>query len=335
MEINLYEPAKINKLINDENLAFIVECNTSKQKKIINIPDEYFSCTYSSEDEFVRLQNFCRKQIGKQSDWIVDSLTIVLHGWGTDSSLYENVSECISENSTVMSFDFYGFGKNNELNEIKNITDYAMQFLKIITLFEFEKLNVVAHSFGARVFFHALKMCINVSDFDSCFFGCEHLKNEIRAKILKLKGVVLTGPAGVKPRFNIVKFYKIKKYKSLKEKCKSNQKYMKILLKYGSKDYKNAKNTFFKNTFVSVVNSHTFEELSDTDLKIINYFLKSKFLILQGKKDKQTPLYMAKKIQRKLTNSKLVVFDKSAHFCFLDENPKFVNFVNDFLCNCS
>ena len=61
-------------------------------------------------------------------------------------------------------------------------------------------------------------------------------------------------------------------------------------------------------------------------VRVVNDFLEScakntvaNVLLVWGKKDKTTPLYMAKKLNRLVKNSGLVVINDGGHFCYLDD----------------
>ena len=301
-------------------------------KKCINLSDEYFESDIRSIHDFQYLKtktiHDIEKSVGKLK---VENLTIFLHGWGARCELYDRLLEDMAKSGFTVGFDFWGFGENSVLKRKMTMNDYAIQFIRVVNLFEFDKLSVVAHSFGSRVLFHALKIFLHASDYGEYFNFEKSLLEEFRMQFLKIERIVLTGAAGVRPRFDLIKYLRVRRYKSLKKKCKNNNKYIKKLLKYGSNDYKNAKSKYLKDTFVCVVNSHTFDSLSEIDLKIINTFLRLRFLLIFGRKDKDTPVYMARKMRKKLTNSELVILKNSSHFCFLDEFERFSDLMHKFL----
>ena len=123
--------------------------------------------------------------------------------------------------------------------------------------------------------------------------------------------LVLVSSAGLKPRYNLRKKIAIIKYKI-------NKHFGNDVSQYGSEDYK-ALDPEMKNVFIKVVNTFL-----DKKLKAI----KCPCLILWGSDDNQTPLYMAKKLNNRIQNSILKIFDKCGHFCFL-ENPEKFNIILD------
>ncbi|MEG1964479.1 MAG: alpha/beta hydrolase [Clostridia bacterium] len=127
-----------------------------------------------------------------------------------------------------------------------------------------------------------------------------------------VKSIVLIDSAGLKPRRK-VKFY-IKIFAS--KICKL----FKIKANLGSCDYKKL-SEIEKINFKNIVNNH-----QDKTIKT----LKVKTLILWGKCDKDTPLFMAKKLQKTL-NANLFIFKKLGHFCYLYEETACINLIDRFL----
>ena len=52
-------------------------------------------------------------------------------------------------------------------------------------------------------------------------------------------------------------------------------------------------------------------------------------LIIFGEKDKQTPIYMAKNLHKKISDSELHILKNCGHFCFVEEDRKVLNIVKD------
>ncbi len=153
--------------------------------------------------------------------------------------------------------------------------------------------HVIAHSFGGRV---ALK--------------CASQNPKIFDKM------VLTGCAGLKPKTTLKK--RVKKtifsvFKRFVDKKK--------LSRFYSSDYL-ALDDVMKKSFIKIVNEH----LDGCLNKITN-----PTLLVFGKDDKQTPLYMAKRLNAGIKDSRLIVLDNAGHFCFLDKPIKFNTEVKEFL----
>lgn len=122
---------------------------------------------------------------------------------------------------------------------------------------------------------------------------------------IKIKKIIITGGSGMK-RKNIYK--KIENENNLiLLKNKINQYLFK---KISSKDYLSLTNTN-KQTFKNIVNFNT---------KNLIYF-DCPMLLFWGKNDKETPIWIAKKLYKK--NRSLLITTKSDHFAYLKEISSF------------
>ena len=77
-----------------------------------------------------------------------------------------------------------------------------------------------------------------------------------------------------------------------------------------------------KKSFIKIVNEILDEYLG---------FIQNQTLIINGDKDTETPLYMAKKLNENIPNSTLLMFKGATHFCFLDKPNKFNMEVKEFI----
>lgn len=125
--------------------------------------------------------------------------------------------------------------------------------------------------------------------------------------------LILVDSAGVKPKFSLKKKLKIWVYK-IKKKLKLNT------VGSGSSDYKNLSSNM-KSVFVKVVNTHLNKYLKNIQVPT---------LLIWGKDDKETPLYMAKKINKLISGSGLVILNNCGHFCFADNYVAFCKIISAF-----
>lgn len=117
--------------------------------------------------------------------------------------------------------------------------------------------------------------------------------------------LVLIDSAGMKPRRCIKYYFKIYKHKILKK--------LKIRHKSGSDDYI-ALSDEMKGTFNNIVNEHLEQHLK---------YVITPTLIIWGKNDADTPMYMAKRLNRKLIDSTLITLEGAGHYSYL-EKPQLV-----------
>ncbi len=189
--------------------------------------------------------------------------------------------------------DLKGFGANAGMEYPYSLDDYAADVADYIEYNNLYKPHVIAHSFGARI---ALKLAAENPDiFDK---------------------MVLTGAAGLKPRRSLK--YRVKRaaFRTLKLFCGREK-----LQRFYSKDYV-ALDPVMRESFKLIVNEHLDGRLKD---------IKNPVLVIFGGNDRETPLYMAKKLHKGIVGSKLVIIKDAGHFAFIDKPAKFNMEVKEFL----
>lgn len=136
----------------------------------------------------------------------------------------------------------------------------------------------------------------------------------LSAEYTHISGLVLVDSAGIRPRRKLSWYYKVYKYKLLKALGIRN-------IKAGSEDY-NRLSGAMKETFVRVVNRDLTPELN----KIV-----VPTLIIWGEKDNETPLYMAKKLNKHIKASRLNILEGAGHYSYLDNFNQFVGLIKEFI----
>lgn len=129
----------------------------------------------------------------------------------------------------------------------------------------------------------------------------------------KIAALVLVDSAGLKPKKTI-------KYYQRKLDYKFKKAFHMDLSNCGSDDYKKL-SPIMKQTFSNIVNTH------------LDYLLpkiRVATLIINGSKDKETPPYMAKRLNKGIANSGLVFLD-GGHFCYIDKLYDFTKILASFL----
>ena len=226
-----------------------------------------------------------------------DNVVMLLHGWGGNLNSFRSLeSFLISKDFSVITLDFPGFGGSDQPNENFDLFDYKKIIVELLNAENIKKTSIVAHSFGGRVTFL--------------------LASENPELVDRL---VLVDVAGIKPRFNLGREIKVWHYKFLK-KLKQKGIIKRDLLSYGSDDYRAMPQNL----------KPVFNRIVKTDLTDRLRHITAPTLIIWGKKDKDTPYYMAKKINKKISNSAIITFE-GGHFCYLDNIDKFNLIVENFL----
>lgn len=226
---------------------------------------------------------------------------VFLHGWGANKNSFLWLKDYFNDYSLLF-VDFYGFGESPKPSKPYYLSDYVAGVYELISKFEIDELILVGHSFGGRV---AIK------------FAFLH-QNEY--KVFRL---CLIDSAGMKPRRGLKYYINVLRYKRLKQKAKSNPTLKAKLEKFGSSDYKKL-SQIMKQTFVNIVN----ENLEYNAKMIVN-----PTLIIWGENDNETKLFMARRLNKLIKNSKLEIIKGAGHFSFLDERQEFLILLDTFIKN--
>ena len=125
--------------------------------------------------------------------------------------------------------------------------------------------------------------------------------------------LVLIDSAGLKPKKKFIKRLKVAFYKLAKS--------FGFYFNFGSTDY-NALSPHMKKCFVKIVNR---------SLKPEAKTLKLPTLIIYGENDKDTPVYMGKRLSKLIKGSKFIVLKNAGHFSYLDNFYEFKPLVENFI----
>lgn len=217
---------------------------------------------------------------------------VFLHGWGGSVASWLGVAKTMARigfYSVVL--DFAGFGKSPEPTKVYGVEDYAQDVENLINKLNLKNVTIVGHSFGGRV---------------AIMLSARHE--------IDIKKLILVDSAGVLPKRGLKYKYKVYKYKRLKKLVNAGKESAEKLDRYGSSDYKTL-TPLMKQVFIKVVNQ---------DLLPFATKINVQTLLIWGKKDKDTPLYMAKKLRKAISGSRLIVY-QAGHYCYLDNYAEFVD----------
>ncbi len=220
---------------------------------------------------------------------------LFLHGYLADKRSFAYQYPYFKNKYNLHALDLRGFGENKGMEFPYSLLDYAEEVKTYLKENKIVKPSVIAHSFGARI-------AIYLSATEPELFD----------------KIVLTGPAGLKPKKSLKKFFKKSAFKLMKRFVKRER-----LKKFYSPDYL-ALDPVMKESFKKIVGFHLDDKIK---------FIKNPTLIICGLKDKDTPLYMAKRLNKGIENSKLLTFKGAGHFCFIDKPFRFNKEVEEFLCS--
>ena len=193
-------------------------------------------------------------------------------------------------NKNFITIDFPPFGKSENEPIDWNIFTYVSMVMSLCEHLHIATCDVLGHSFGGRV---AILLAA--------------LKKQLVANL------ILVDSAGIHPKRSIKYYYKVYKYKIYRH-------FGKAISNAGSSDYQKL-SPQMKKVFVSIVN----QDLEEYCLRI-----HANTLIVFGKNDKDTPIYMAKSFKKLIRNSKLEILDDAGHYSFLDSPLSFYRLLGQF-----
>ena len=216
----------------------------------------------------------------------------MLHGYLSSKETFIHQINFIKRYRKVYAIDLDGFGESPPLNKAFSLDDYVYKVKDFITKQGIKSYDLLAHSFGGRI-------AIKLAKIDN-----------------RLDKIVLTGCAGLKPRRKIGYYFKVYTYKILKRFIPPEK-----LKNFGSIEYRSL-SSIHKKSYLKIVNEHL-----DNELKYIN----NKTLLIFGERDCDTPIYMAKKLNKNIKNSSLIIIKGAGHFAFIDKPFEFNLYLREFL----
>ena len=231
------------------------------------------------------------------------SPVLLLHGWGCSTITMAPLFEALKNTNTVYSLDFPGHGQSSSPEKVMDIFDFARITRKFIEQNGIQGCNVIAHSFGGRV------TIILAAE--------ENIFNKI----------ILCGSAGIRPKRTIRYYYKVYTYKLLKKLSKSKLA-MRLFSGYINKKTANAGSEYYRK--LNPVMRASFSKIVNKDLKYLLGKIIAPTLLVWGSKDKATPLYMAKIMEKRIKDSGLVLFDGAGHYSFLQNLDRFIRIAKHF-----
>lgn len=225
-------------------------------------------------------------------------IILLLHGWGSNITLFDGIVKTLSPNHRVVAPDMPGFGKSSEPPQPWSVDDYVDFVTKFLNALNIKEFSVLVHSFGGRVLF-------KLND-----------KKELPFIINK---AVLIDSAGIVPKKTFRQKLSLRMYKAAR--CIMSTKVLHFLYpdavenmrkKRGSADYNNATPTM-RSTLVKVVNE---------DLEPLVSKLNCPTLIIWGDADTATPISDAELMERLIPDAGLVVCEGAGHYSFLEQPAK-------------
>ncbi len=216
-----------------------------------------------------------------------------MHGYQSFGNSFIHQLNFFSKDFEVFAPDLKGFGLNTPMPYPYSLDEYIMEVGEYMYKHSLSCPNVVAHSFGGRI-----------------------VLKGVGTGRLNFDKLILTGCAGLKPRWSIKKSAKRTMFRLLKNFVDKK----KLEFCY-SKEYLS----------LPPVMRESFKLIVQENLDYYLEKIQNQTLIINGSLDKDVQVYQAKRLNRGIKNSTLSIYKGAGHFCFLDKPNKFNLEVKEFL----
>ncbi len=233
---------------------------------------------------------------------------LLLHGWGCSIRTMDLFISRYRTSRTVWALDFPGFGGSSYPDGAWEVSDYSLMTEEFIRTLIGESVDVICHSFGGRVM---IKLAAGHPEL--------------------VKRIVFIDAAGVRKKRTLGYYIKVYSYKLSKAALKNKTlgkildflkiDYRKRVSSAGSEDYRALPDNM-KGTFIKVVNEDLTPWLRD---------IKAPSLLIYGENDSDTPVSMAKIMEKKIPDAGLVIIENAGHFSFADAPGRVLGITDVFL----
>ncbi|KNF10115.1 carboxylic ester hydrolase [Gottschalkia purinilytica] len=230
---------------------------------------------------------------------------LLLHGWAANIGTMLPIHNHLKDKFKVYTLDFPGCGESEEPKDVWGVYEYADMVKKFIDIMGMDEVILIGHSHGGRV---SIVLSTQYPDM--------------------VKQMILIDSAGIIPKRTLKYYFKIYTFKTLRkiynlaffwiDKEKRLEKFYK---KFGSTDYQQASGVMRK-ILVKVVNANLRPLLKD---------IKTPTLLVWGREDNDTPVYMGEIMEKEIKGSGLVVLENAGHYSYLDQFNRFKLILDSFL----
>lgn len=230
-----------------------------------------------------------------------DEAVIMLHGWGSNISLFEASAEFIALKYFVAAPDMPGFGETPEPPSawtVDEYTDFVIEFIKKLGL---KKVILLGHSFGGRVIIKLVNR---------------------KGLPFDVSRIILVDSAGIRPEKTDKQLRKEKIMKLGKKLLAASPKLLSSFQSMvGSADYK-AATPLMREILVNVVNE---------DLSHLLPSITQEALLIWGTLDTATPIRDAEKMEELIPAAGLAKMEGVGHYSFIENAPLFNSILESYL----
>lgn len=227
---------------------------------------------------------------------------LVLHGWGASIEAVYPIVTGLASVARVHALDLPGFGESEPPPEPWGVEQYQAFVAAYMDAAGIARASIVGHSNGGRI---AIRMAATEP-----------------ARVAKL---VLVDAAGIRPKrtfrwYRRVGMAKVGKYAARYLGAPGERLREMLVGRAASTDYAAAGE--LRPTLVKLVNA---------DLRPYMPDIAASTLLVWGAEDDDTPVAMAREMERLIPDAGLVVLEGAGHFSYLDQPARFARIVSHFL----
>ncbi|MFP4322203.1 MAG: alpha/beta fold hydrolase [Anaerolineales bacterium] len=229
---------------------------------------------------------------------------VFLHGWGAEiMTVFPAAQQLSMQGFTCHTLDLPGFGASAMPPEPWGVPQYAEFVRAYLRAEDLTRVRLVGHSFGGRI---------------SLVFAAEYPE--------MVEQMVLVNSAGVRlpPSPRLRAYYagrrvllSLLRVPGLRRWEPAARAWMRQ--RFGSADYQDAGPLV-----------ETFKRVVNQDLRNYARRVQAPTLLIWGELDEDTPLEIARILERTIPDAGLVVWAGAGHYAYLDRLPEFVRVVSHF-----
>ena len=217
---------------------------------------------------------------------------LFLHGWGGNADSFAPISQYFARATDTAgeSYQVLTPSLSCPPSTIYTLDDYANDIDAFLQAQQVTRCIVIAHSFGAR------------------------LVAILQARHPRLfTKIIITGGAGLKPRWQPWLWLKIRWYKLLRR--------LGLKMQGGSADYRRLDDNGKK----------TFQNIINRDLTFEVQQITAPTLLVWGARDRATPISQMRRWCRLVPQAQIIIYQRAGHFAYLTEASRFIHDVTRFI----
>ncbi len=259
---------------------------------------------------------------------------VLLHGWGSNTELFDGIYRLASPQYRVIGPDFPGAGQSEEPAEPMDLDDYVSFVEKFLAAAapEEQEMIFLGHSHGGRVMIRLAARRARAAEArepggNSTDLASTESVNTISGSF-RITSMILVDSAGIVPAKTgeqSRKTARYKRYKAILTKSGLTRLFPGALdalqKKFGSADYA-AASPVMRQTMVRVVNTDLTDEMPSVKMPV---------LLIWGDADTATPIADGKRMEELMPEAGLAVIPGAGHFSFLDNPVLFGRILASFL----